>query len=405
MTDQNFSLSDFDYHLPESLIAQKPADPRDHSRLLVYNRQNGSITDDFFYNFANHLPENSTLVLNNSRVEKVRLLFGKKEVFITRVIDPYTVEAIIRPGKRFRTGKTVTLIDPDNQTTPDNPTNHVPQLNLNTYSNHGSHTDRGSRTDHTNHSNPSDDYTHSGTTEQDTSPRKLVRAEVLHTSEDGLRTLRFNYPVNHPIFDPYRHTPFPPYIKPDENLAGRYQTIFARDKGSKAAPTAGLHFTDHVFSELKKKSVQKIELTLHVGLGTFALVKTESIQEHKMHSEWYQITPEATEALRKARFITAVGTTSARVLESAAEQDGYGTPGKAPFRDFQAHEQETDIFITPGYQFRAVDALLTNFHLPKSTLLMMVSAFIGIDEMHRIYRHAIHKKYRFYSFGDAMLLL
>jgi len=350
MTDYNFSLTDFDYKLPQSLIAQHPADPRDHSRLLVYNREDRSITDDVFYRLPEYLPEHSLLALNNSRVEKARLLFDNKEVFVTRVIDPFTVEAMIRPGKAFKAGRTVTLVSPD------------------------------------------------------------ITAEVVHIADDGQRTLRFNVPIDSPDLDSYRRTPFPPYIRPDENLSDRYQTIFARDDGSKAAPTAGLHFTERVFSELEKKAITKTELTLHVGLGTFAPVKSEQISDHKMHSEWYHISTEAAGNLRAASHITAVGTTSARVLESAARNRLAESPVQdvrdtAPFRDFIACEGDTDIFITPGYRFCAVDALITNFHLPKSTLLMMISAFVGIDEMHRIYRHAITEKYRFYSFGDAMLLL
>lgn len=355
MNDQNFTLSDFDYALPESLIAQKPADPRDHSRLLVYNRKDQSIIDDFFYNLPKYLPENTVLVLNNSRVEKARLLFGNKEVFITRVTDPHTVEAMIRPGKAFKKGRSVTL-SPDN--------------------------------------------------ELETEP---IRAEVMDITEDGLRTLRFNYSVDHPVFDKYRRTPFPPYIRPDERLSSRYQTIYARDHGSKAAPTAGLHFTDRVFSELSRKSIRRVELTLHVGLGTFAPVKSENISEHKMHSEWYRLSSSAAAQLRSARHITAVGTTSARVLESIAadteSKTGAGVHHTAKFRNFSATEGDTDIFITPGYRFRSIDSLLTNFHLPKSTLLMMVAAFTGIDELHRIYRHAVREEYRFYSFGDVMLLL
>lgn len=358
MSNQRFTLSQFDYHLPESHIAQKPAEPRDHSRLLVYNRKTGQITDDFFYNLPLHLPECSSLVINNSRVEKARLLFGKKEIFVTRVLDPFTVEAMIRPGKAFKKGKTVALA----------PQNAIFGSN-----------------------SPDSDIS--------------IQAEVLDIAQDGLRTLRFNFPIDHDILAPYRHTPFPPYIHPDENLADRYQTVYARDEGSKAAPTAGLHFTDQVFSNLEKKSIRKIELTLHVGLGTFAPVKTENISEHIMHSEWYQITQEAAKMLRESRHITAVGTTSARVLESSARHSAARIPDSHPFRDFRESEDETDIFITPGYRFRAVDSLITNFHLPKSTLLMMVSAFIGIDEMHRVYNHAIREKYRFYSFGDAMLLL
>ncbi len=361
MSDHKFSLSDFDYHLPESLIAQKPAEPRDHSRLLVYNRSDQSITDDYFYRLPDYLPENSALVINISRVEKARLVFGKKEVFVIRVIDPHTIEAMIRPGKAFKLGRSVELSE-------------------------------GSPAD-SRFSEP-------------------IRAEVLQISEDGLRTLRFNIPVNDPVFDPFRRTPFPPYIRPDETLSDRYQTVYARDDGSKAAPTAGLHFTDRIFNALSQKSIETVELTLHVGLGTFAPVKTENISEHKMHSEWYQIPEEEAKKLRHSHHITAVGTTSARVLESAAQVSavppvsaGIGKAENVFFRNFNACEGDTDIFIKPGYQFLAVDSLITNFHLPKSTLLMMISAFTGIDEMRRIYKHAIKEKYRFYSFGDAMLLL
>ncbi len=377
MSDQKLSLSDFDYHLPESLIAQKPAEPRDHSRLLVYNRSDRTITDDYFYRLPDYLPENSALVINNSRVEKSRLLFKKKEVFVTRVIDPYTVEAMIRPGKAFKAGRTVELAERTS----------------------GFISSDESSTDFT-----------SG----DNRLSEPIRAKVLHIADDGLRTLRFNYPVSDPVFDSYRRTPFPPYIQPDETLSDRYQTVYARDDGSKAAPTAGLHFTDRIFEALSHKSIDKVELTLHVGLGTFAPVKTENISEHKIHSEWFQIPEEAAKKLRYARHITAVGTTSARVLESAVQvsavdpgpgRDGIGNAENVLFRNFSACEGNTDIFITPGYRFRAVDSLITNFHLPRSTLLMMISAFIGTDEMHRIYRHAIKEKYRFYSFGDAMLLL
>jgi S-adenosylmethionine:tRNA ribosyltransferase-isomerase len=375
---RSFSLSDFDYELPESRIAQKPADPRDHSRLLVYNRSDRSITDDIFLNLPHHLPEQTVLVINNSRVEKARLVFGRKEVFITRVLDPHTVEAMIRPGKAFRKGRQLVLSA--DEAAADNPSSEASTIRT---ADAGGHQASGP-----------------------------IRAEVLNIAEDGLRTLRFNYPVNHPVFEPYRRTPFPPYIEPDENLADRYQTVYARDEGSKAAPTAGLHFTDRLFGKLSEKAIETVELTLHVGLGTFAPVKTERIDQHKMHSEWFRISDDAANRLNRARHITAVGTTSARVLESAASDrhavhapKGTQPPDAVHFRNFRAMEGDTDIFITPGYQFRAMDALVTNFHLPKSTLLMMIAAFTGIDEMHRIYEHAIRSEYRFYSFGDAMLLL
>ncbi len=332
----SFTLNDFDYHLPEELIAQKPAEPRDHSRLLVYNRETGEIRDDFFYNIGNHLPEGTSLVVNNSKVEKCRLLFneGRVEVFVTKAVNDRVVEAMVRPGKRFKVGKETELADG-------------------------------------------------------------VTAKTVHIAEDGIRTIELSHPLHDPKLEPHKYTPFPPYIERDESLSDRYQTVFAKDLGSKAAPTAGLHFTPELLQKLENRGIQKKEVTLHVGLGTFAPVKTDKIEEHIMHSEWFQITGEQAEALNNSKSITAVGTTCVRVLESAPKVKG----------EFQASSGETDIFIMPGYTFRSVDHLITNFHLPKSTLLMLISAFAGFDEVKKIYEHAIAQKYRFYSFGDAMLIL
>lgn len=331
-----YTLNDFDYHLPEKLIAQKPAEPRDSSRLLVYNRKTGKITDDHFYNIGNHLPQNTSLVVNNSKVEKCRLLFngGKVEVFVTKAVNDRVVEAMVRPGKKFKEGKEVVLTDG-------------------------------------------------------------ITAKTTQIAEDGIRTIELSHSLDHPALEPFRHTPFPPYIERDESLADRYQTVFAKDEGSKAAPTAGLHFTPQLLQKLEKQGIEKKEVTLHVGLGTFAPVKTDRIEDHIMHSEWYRISKEQAETLNQSTGITAVGTTSVRVLESAVKDGGH----------FSACSGETDIFITPGYRFRAVDHLITNFHLPKSTLLMLISAFTGFEEMKHIYEHAIREKYRFYSFGDAMLIL
>jgi S-adenosylmethionine:tRNA ribosyltransferase-isomerase len=331
-----YSLSDFDYHLPEELIAQSPANPRDHARLLVYNRATQKITDDYFYNLGKYLPSNTTLVVNNSKVEKCRLMFdgGKKELFVTSVRNNNTIEALVRPGKKFRVGKTVQLTD-------------------------------------------------------------KITAEVTHVAEDGLRTIILSHNLDAPELEPFKYTPFPPYIGQDESLASEYQTVYAKDLGSKAAPTAGLHFTDQLLEKLKSQGINKSEVTLHVGLGTFAPVKTEELDEHIMHSEWFQLNKETAQELSIAEHITAVGTTSIRVLESLASEDC----------TFQPQSGETDIFITPGYTFKAVDALVTNFHLPKSTLLMLISALMGFDEMHKVYKHAIAEKYRFYSFGDAMLIV
>jgi len=332
----SYTLSDFDYDLPDELIAQEPAHPRDHARLMVYNRETGEIKDDYFYNLLDYLPQRTTLVLNNSKVEKCRLLFddGRKEVFILDAANDTTVQAMVRPGKKFKKGKTVELTD-------------------------------------------------------------KITATVLDIDDEGIRKLELSPSLNNTIYEQYKRTPFPPYIEQNESLSEEYQTVYARDLGSKAAPTAGLHFTDELLEKIREQGIEEVEVTLHVGLGTFAPVKADSIDEHTMHSEWFQITEQTARRLNSADHITAVGTTSVRVLETAMKRHG----------KFTSTKTETDIFIRLGYTFEAVDALITNFHLPKSTLLMLVAAFTGYDEMKKIYQHAIDEEYRFYSFGDAMLIL
>lgn len=332
----NYTLSDFDYDLPDRLIAQEPVEPRDHARLLVYNRETGTITDDHFYNLLDYLPPDTTLVINNSKVEKCRLLFddGKKEVFILDAVNNKTVRAMIRPGKKFKKGRTVQLSDE-------------------------------------------------------------ISAKVIDIDEEGIRTLEMNPSLDNPVYNQHKHTPFPPYIEQNESLSDEYQTVYAKDLGSKAAPTAGLHFTDKLLSKIDESGIEQAEVTLHVGLGTFAPVKADRIEDHTMHSEWFKIADEVADQLNKAEHITAVGTTSVRVLETCLRRHD----------KFVSTRTETDIFIRPGFEFRATDALITNFHLPKSTLLMLVAAFTGYDEMKKIYQHAIDEEYRFYSFGDAMLIL
>jgi S-adenosylmethionine:tRNA ribosyltransferase-isomerase len=326
---KNYTLNDFDFELPERLIAQTPASPRDHARLLVYDRKTKAITDDYFYNLEKHLPAKSTLVVNNSRVEKCRLQFGKVEIFVLETINPTTIAALVRPGRKFGLGKVVV-----------------------------------------------DEFTFT----------------IDAIAEDGIRTIRLDRPLDDPSFDAHRLTPLPPYIAQDENLAEEYQTVYADPLGSKAAPTAGLHFTPELLENIKKTH-DFAEVTLHVGMGTFAPVKTEDIKDHIMHEEHYSVTSEVANKLNAATHTVAVGTTTVRVLESSQ-------------RPFTEEEGSTAIFITPGYEFKVVDSLITNFHLPKSTLLMLVSAFLGsVDELHRIYQHAIKENYRFYSFGDAMLIL
>ncbi len=332
----SYILSDFDYELPQKLIAQEPAKPRDHARLLVYERSSKTLTDDYFYNLSEYLSAETTLVINNSKVEKCRLLFeeGKKEIFVLSENENGTVRAMIRPGKKFRKGKTVKL---------------------------------------------SED----------------ISAKVLQVDDEGIRTLRMEPSLNDEIYNQYKRTPFPPYIEQNEKLSEQYQTIYAQKEGSKAAPTAGLHFTDSLLKKLNEAGIARAEITLHVGLGTFAPVKTERIEDHNMHTEWYEIDKETAKKLNSSNNITAVGSTSLRVLEACRRHHA----------NFKAETRETDIFIRPGYKFKAVNSLITNFHLPKSTLLMMVGAFMGFDEMHRVYRHAIKNEYRFYSFGDGMLIL
>ncbi|HKK44249.1 MAG TPA: tRNA preQ1(34) S-adenosylmethionine ribosyltransferase-isomerase QueA [Balneolaceae bacterium] len=332
----SYTLSDFDYDLPDEFIAQEPAHPRDHARLLVYNRATGEITDDHFYNLLDYLPKKTTMVVNNSKVEKCRLLFddGKKEVFILDAVNNTTVHAMVRPGKKFKKGKTVEL---------------------------------------------------SGE----------ISAEVIDIDDEGIRTLKMHPSLESSVYDQHKRTPFPPYIEQNEMLSDEYQTVYAKDLGSKAAPTAGLHFTEELLDKIKEQGIGEAEVTLHVGLGTFAPVKADEIENHTMHSEWFEITDETASQLNQADHITAVGTTSVRVLETCLKRHA----------TFKSAKTETDIFIRPGYEFRGVDALITNFHLPKSTLLMLIAAFMGFDEMKKVYQHAIDQKYRFYSFGDAMLIL
>lgn len=340
----SLGIQDFDFELPQELIAQHPASPRDHARLLVYDRATGTIEDRFFYELGSYIPSNTTMVLNNSRVEKCRLLFqnGAKELFVLKSLDPYRVEALVRPGKKFKVGKEVEL-------------------------------------------------------------EAGIRAKVQSVQPDGLRILELSHAIDDPKLDEFKYTPLPPYIEQNEDLSEEYQTVYAKEEGSKAAPTAGLHFTPRLLNSLKEQGVSLEELTLHVGMGTFAPVKSESISDHIMHEEQYYLPTDVASRLNKAQHITAVGTTSVRVLESVVQRVE-GGEDRISNRMFTAGTGSTDIFITPGYSYAGIDALITNFHLPKSTLLMLVSAWVGLEEMHRIYAHAIAEKYRFYSFGDAMLL-
>ncbi|HOY70155.1 MAG TPA: tRNA preQ1(34) S-adenosylmethionine ribosyltransferase-isomerase QueA [Methylotenera sp.] len=335
---------DFDFNLPEALIAQHPTEVRGASRLLQLNGNTGSTQDSTFANIYHLLNAGDVLVLNDTRVIKARL-FGEKstggkiEVMIERVVDAHHALAQIKASRAPIAGSRLTLAN-------------------------------------------------------------NVHAEVL-ARQDDLFLLHFTNSANVlDLLDQYGNLPLPPYIThlADAEDEKRYQTVFAAHAGAVAAPTAGLHFDEAMLAKLKAKGVHVAFVTLHVGAGTFKPVKAEYITEHKMHSELYTIPQATVELINQAKArgskITAVGTTALRALESSALQTGY----------LQAGQGETAIFITPGFKFKIVDRLLTNFHLPKSTLLMLVSAFAGFENTMRAYQHAVAAQYRFFSYGDAMLI-
>jgi S-adenosylmethionine:tRNA ribosyltransferase-isomerase len=340
-------LDDYHFDLPETLIAQHPANPRDAARLLVYDRITEQIIDTTFSKIDTFLPPQTTLVLNNAKVDKCRLRFGSMEVFVLETITDDSVRALIKPGTRFKLNKTISLTDG-------------------------------------------------------------IEATVTDIDAEGIRTLVFNCSIDDSRLDKYRLTPLPPYIAQNEQMSSEYQTVYAQRAGSKAAPTAGLHFTPPLLERLKKQHALA-EITLDVGLGTFAPLRPESITAGHLHAETFEISATAATILNQASHLTAVGTTSVRTLESAVgvRSSNFGaaitnTHGK---RLFEATSGSTEIFIQPGYVFKAVDALITNFHLPKTSLLMMVDAFMGYQPMMKCYAHAINNEYRFYSFGDAMLVI
>ena len=320
-----------DFDLPKELIAQEPAIPRDSARLLVYDRSLRQITDTVFSELSKYLDPDTTLVVNNSKVENCRWLFdaAKTEIFVLEKLDTHTIRALVRPGKRFKLGQ-------------------LSKIN---------------------------DWLDVTTTAIDI---------------DGIRTLKLNIQHDDERLHAVEHIPLPPYIPQNDTLAQEYQTIYAKPLGSKAAPTAGLHFTDKLLDQIREKH-DVLEVTLHVGLGTFASLQPENYATGRLHAESYEITPETANKLDKSAHVTSVGTTTTRTIESWKQTDKLSG--------------STDIFIQPGYKFRKVDSLITNFHLPGTSLLLMIEAFIGSEaESQRIYNHAIAQKYRFYSFGDAMLI-
>ncbi len=338
--------SDFHYDLPPELIAQTPVNPRDHSRLLVYDRKDKSIRHKHFYDLPDLLTPGDALVLNETRVLPARLLGEKEdtgvpvEILLLKRHSQTDWEALVRPGRRLLPGTFCSFGD------------------------------------------------------------GKLRAEILQTLDQGLRMVRFHYQgVFEALLDELGRMPLPPYIQTQLQDNSLYQTVYAKQDGSAAAPTAGLHFTPQLLTAIRDAGVDIVPVLLHVGLGTFRPVKVENVEEHQMHAEYYEVTSESARRINSARQAghrcICVGTTSVRTLESAADEDGQ-------VRDKRG---DTSIFITPGYRFRAVDALITNFHLPESTLLMLVSALVGKEEAMRIYRIAVQERYRFFSFGDAMILL
>ena len=339
------NVSDFDYDLPEELIAQDPLADRSSSRLLVLDKRSGDIHHRVFRDIVEELKDGDVLVLNNTRVIPARL-YGKKagtgaviEVLLLNRKQDNTWEVLVRPGKKAREGAVIEFGD------------------------------------------------------------GLLKGEIVGILEEGNRLIRFTYEgIFEEILDRLGEMPLPPYIRHKLQDKERYQTVYAKYDGSAAAPTAGLHFTKELLEEIKQKGVQVAEVTLHVGLGTFRPVKADTVEAHHMHTEHY-IIDEATArtinaAKTEGRRVISVGTTSLRTLESAAGEDGL----------LKAGEGDTDIFIYPGYRFKVIDALITNFHLPKSTLVMLVSALAGRDNIMKAYREAIEQRYRFFSFGDAMFI-
>lgn len=343
--------SDFDYHLPETSIAQTPADPRDASRLLVLHRGTGEVEHKVFRDVRKYLKAGDLLVLNQTRVIPARIFAkketsGKVELLLLRRRDALTWEALVG-GKGLRVGTAVQVVNGP-------------------------------------------------------------KAQIMEILEGSERLIQFSEPIE-PYFSQVGNVPLPPYIHEKLSDPERYQTVFANELGSAAAPTAGLHFTLELLEELKQNGVKVAYVTLHVGLDTFAPVNEDDPEEHKIHSEWChlpQVTADAiNETRRNGRRVVAVGTTSVRTLESAGQSAVFGTRySNAEFR-ISPFTGPTTLFILPGYPFKVVDGMITNFHLPKSTLIMLVSAFAGREKLLETYTLAIREGYRFYSFGDAMLIL
>lgn len=338
--------SEFYYDLPEELIAQTPIEPRNYSRLMKIDRQSGEIEHRHFYNLCDYLKKGDLLVMNNSRVLPARLYGIKEETgacvefLLLEQKGDKLWEILVRPGKKAKPGARFSFGD------------------------------------------------------------GRLKAEIIETVEGGNRMAKFECEGNFfTVLEEVGQMPLPPYIKEKLKDKERYQTVYSKELGSAAAPTAGLHFTKEMLAELENMGVKLAYVTLHVGLGTFRPVKEDNVLEHKMHSEHYHLPKETADLIKQTKAeggrVIAVGTTSCRTLESV------GTF----FNDMDEHEGYTDIFIYPGYEFKVIDGLITNFHLPESTLIMLVSAFLGYEKTMNAYKIAVEEKYRFFSFGDAMLIV
>lgn len=338
-------VSDFNYELPEELIAQTPIAKRDESRLMVLNKETKTIEHKTFKNIIEYLKPGDVLVRNNTKVIPARI-YGKKETganiefLLLKNIEGDIWESIVRPGNKLHVGTKVIFGD------------------------------------------------------------GILKSEILEIMPGGTRKVKFEYKgIFNEILDQIGLMPLPPYIHEELKEKDRYQTVYAKYQGSAAAPTAGLHFTDELLQQLEEKGIIIANVTLHVGIGTFRPVKEKTVEAHKMHSEHFYIKQEDAYKINKAkkegRRVIAVGTTSCRVLESIADENGF----------VKQTEEDTSIFIYPGYKFKCIDGLITNFHLPESTLLMLVSALAGKDFIMEAYEEAVREKYRFFSFGDAMLII
>jgi len=338
-------LKDFNYDLPEELIAQDPLEDRSSSRLMVLHKDTGRIEHKIFRDIIDYLNPGDCLVINDTKVIPARLMGIKEdtgaaiEVLLLKRNADDVWECLVKPGKKARTGARIIFGE------------------------------------------------------------GLLVGEIVDVIEDGNRMIKFHYEgIFEEILDKLGQMPLPPYITHKLQDKNRYQTVYARNEGSAAAPTAGLHFTKELLEKIKEKGVNVVSITLHVGLGTFRPVKVDKIEEHHMHTETFNISKEAADTINRARAaggrVIAVGTTSCRTLESAAADDG----------TIPARSGDTDIFIYPGYKFKAIDCLITNFHLPESTLIMLVSALAGRDNIMNAYETAVKERYRFFSFGDAMFI-